>query len=269
MRHRIRELVTYHDLIHNLVVRDLKVRYKHSALGILWSLMNPLLMMLVFTVVFTVMMPNNEIKRFPLFILCALLPWNFFSGAIMGGLSSIVNNGHLIKKVYFSREVLPLSVVLSNLVNFLLSLLIVPIFMLIYHTLPTIWLIWLPVVILIQVIFTLGLVLFLSTVDVYYRDTAMIMEVLMLAWFFMTPIFYPLSILPHYKVVLGLTLDIRRLTYIINPMASIIASYRVIIYSGAPPALDFIARTAVTSLVVLLGGYAVFNRFSPYFGEEV
>jgi len=269
MRHRISELLSYRDLIHNLVVRDLKVRYKHSVLGILWSFMNPLLMMLVFTVVFTVMMPNNGIRNFPFFILCALLPWNFFSGAVMGGIPSIVGNGHLIKKVYFPREALPLSVVLSNLVNFLLALLIVPIFMFIYHTPPTVWLLWMPVVILIQVIFTLGLVLFLSTLDVYYRDTAMIMEVMMLAWFFVTPIFYPLSILPHYKVVLGLTLDIRRLTYIVNPMASIIASYRVILYQGAPPALDFITRTTVTSLVVLFLGYALFSHYSPRFGEEV
>ncbi|MGH2543011.1 MAG: ABC transporter permease, partial [Ardenticatenaceae bacterium] len=111
----------YRDLLYNLTIRDLKVRYKHSVLGILWSLLNPLLMMLVFTFVFTVMQPSS-IPHYYVFLLAGLLPWNFFSGSVVGAASQIVANGHLIKKVYFPREVLPISLVLSNSVNFLLSL---------------------------------------------------------------------------------------------------------------------------------------------------
>ena len=127
----------------------------------------------------------------------------------------------------------------------------------------------LPVVMLIQVIFTVGVALFLSTLNVFYRDTQVIMEVVMLAWFFLTPIFYPITILPQRYTLLGIILDVQRLVYILNPMASLIASYRVILYSGAPPAFDFLSRTFVTALAVALIGYGVFLRYSKFFAEEV
>jgi ABC-type polysaccharide/polyol phosphate export permease len=104
---------------------------------------------------------------------------------------------------------------------------------------------------------------------VFYRDTAMIMEVLMLAWFFLTPVFYPIDVLPQQRLLLGMTLDVRRLVYILNPMASLIATYRVILYQGAPPAGDFFLRTAATSLVILVAGYGFFLRHRKTFAEEV
>jgi len=133
----------------------------------------------------------------------------------------------------------------------------------------TIWALLLPVIVLVQVIFTLGLAFLLSTLNVFYRDTAAIMDVAMLAWFFLTPVFYPITILPHYRTLFGFALDIQRLVYILNPMASIIASYRVILYYGAPPAFDFLARTVVTSLVLLSLGYLVFIRYSKIFAEQL
>jgi ABC-type polysaccharide/polyol phosphate export permease len=132
-----------------------------------------------------------------------------------------------------------------------------------------VWALLLPVVVIIQLIFTLGLAFFLSTLNVFYRDTAAIMDVAMLAWFFLTPVFYPITILPHYRTVFGFALDIQRLAYILNPMASIIASYRVILYHGAPPAFDFLARTAVTSLALLSLGYLVFLRYNKVFAEQL
>lgn len=266
---RLKELIQYRELIRNLVVRDLKVRYKNSVLGFLWSLLNPLMMMVIFTVVFTIMLPNNTIERFPVFVLCALLPWNFFSSSVMTSVHSVVGNAHLIKKVYFPREVLPLSTVLANLVNFLLAMTVLFAMMFLLRTPLTVWTLLLPAIVLIQLIFTLGLALFLSTLNVLYRDTAAIMEVAMLAWFFLTPVFYPITILPHYRTLFGLSLDIQRLAYILNPMASIIASYRVILYHGAPPAFDFLARTVVTSLALLALGYLVFVRYSRIFAEQL
>ncbi len=124
MAARLRELIRYRELIVNLTIRELKARYKSSVLGFFWSLLNPLGMMLVFTVVFTVMQPNNQIEKFPIFLLCGLLPWNFFSAGVMTGANSIVANGNLVKKVYFPREVLPIASVLANLVNFLLALIV-------------------------------------------------------------------------------------------------------------------------------------------------
>ncbi|MSP11741.1 MAG: ABC transporter permease [Chloroflexi bacterium] len=266
---RLSELSHYHELISNLVVRDLKVRYKNSVLGFLWSLVNPMLMMLVFTIVFGIMLSNQDIPNYPVFLLCGILPWNFFSTALSGAIQSIVNNAQLVKKVYFPREVLPISTVLANLVNFLLALLVLFAMMLIFRIPLTIWAILLPVVILIQVIFTLGLGFFLATLNVFYRDTSVIMEVLLLAWFFLTPIFYNVDILPAHRVVLGIDMDIHRLVYILNPIASLVASYRVILYTGAPPAWDFFSRTLITSVVFLVAGYLFFTRFSPMFGEEV
>lgn len=267
---RIRELIEYRDLVRNLVGRDLKVRYKNSFLGFFWSLLNPLAMMVVFTVVFTIMLPNSGLERFPVFVLCALLPWNLFSSSVMTSIHSIVGNAHLIKKVYFPREVLPLSTVLANLVNFLLALIVLFAMMFALRTPLTRWALLLPVIIFIQLIFTLGLAFFLSTVNVFYRDTPMIMDVAMLAWFFLTPVFYPITILPHYyRTPFGFSLDIQRLAYILNPMASLIASYRVILYHGAPPALDFLFRTLVTALAFLVGGYLVFLRYSRVFAEEL
>ncbi len=266
---RLTELVRYRELVINLVIRDLKVRYKNSALGFLWSLLNPLAMMAVFTVVFTFMMPDNAIPKFPVFVLCALLPWNFFRESVMGSIASIVGNSYLIKKVYFPREVLPLSVILSSLVNFLLALIVLFGMLFIFRVRLTRWALLLPLVIFTQLLFTLGLGFMLSTANVFYRDTGMIMDVVMLAWFFVTPIFYHIAILPQHQLLLGFDLNIHRLTYILNPMASLIATYRVILYDGARPALDFFFRTFVTSLLTMIVGYLVFMRYSKVFAEEV
>jgi ABC-type polysaccharide/polyol phosphate export permease len=269
MLKKLAELWRYRELVYNLTVRDLKVRYKNSALGIAWSLLNPLLMMLVFTVVFTVMTGQASLPAYPAFILCGLLPWNFFAASIMGGTNSIVGNSHLIKKVYFPHDTLPLSIVLSSLVNFVIAL---PVFFglaLLLGVHFTGFVLFLPVVILVQIVLTLGVSLFLAAINVFYRDVQQIMEVVILAWFFVTPVFWDVSLLPVSKVVLGIDVPIQRLTYILNPMASIVATYRDILYYGRPIGWDFFLRTIVTALIVLFIGYAVFHRLQGRFAEEV
>lgn len=269
MLRSLREVIRYRELISNLVMRELKARYKNSVLGFFWSLLNPLGMMLVFTFVFTVMWPNNQIANYPIFFLCGFLPWQFFSAGVMTSMTSIIGNSSLVKKVYFPREALPISSVLANLVNFLLALVVLfgALFVTHTHVSPYIWL--LPVVILAQTCFVLGIALILSTLSVFYRDAMMIMDVVMQAWFFLTPVFYSIAILPRSVEVLGFTLDIHRLMYILNPMASLIATYRDLLYWGYRTNLDFFLRTAVTSLVVLVIGYGFFLRYSHRFGEEV
>jgi len=259
MKERILELVQYRELVRNLVIRDIKLRYRNSVLGFVWCLGNPLLMMAVFTVVFTILMPTN-IPKYPVFILCALLPWNYFNTSIMGAIDSIVGNAHLIKKVYFPREVLPLSIVLANLVNFLLALIVLFAMLFAFRVRLTLWALYLPLIIIIQTIFTLGLALIFATLNVFYRDTKIIMEVGMLAWFFLTPIFYRIEdLVPQYA----------RLMYWVNPMASFISWYRIVLYYGTSMEPGFIFRTFVTSVIVLVVGYLVFTRYSPVFGEEV
>ncbi len=263
------ELFRFRDLVYNLVLRELKARYKNSLLGFFWSLLNPLAMMLVFTVVFTVFMPNNSIDKFPLFILCGLLPWQYFTAGVMSSINAVTGNANLVKKVYFPREALPLATVLANLVHFLLALVLLFAAAFLYQVPLSPWIWMLPLVILIQTCFILGLAFILSTLNVFYRDTLMVMDVVILAWFFLTPVFYPIDILPQSQEVLGFTLNVHRLMYILNPMASLISAYRDLLYWGYRTDLDFFLRTALTALVILVFGYWFFVRYSSRFGEEV
>ena len=266
---RLRELWEYRELIRNLVIRDLKIRYRNSVLGIAWSWVNPLLMMLVYTMVFDFLTNRSDSPHFHVSVLCALLPWNFFSASVGGATTSIVGNAHLIKKVYFPREILPISIILSNLVNFVIALPVFFALALASGAPITVWALLLPIPILVQLAFSIGMCLILATLDVFYRDTQIIMEVLMMAWFFVTPIFYPITQVPREATVFGITFNAQLWLRRLNPMASIIASYRDLLYRGEPTGLDFMLRTAATALVVLVVGYLVFLHYSSRFGEEV
>lgn len=257
---RVRELYAYRELVKNLVARDLKLRYRSSVLGFAWCLLNPLLMMVVFTVVFTVMLEDNKIEKFPVFILAGVLAWNLHTTALTTAINSVVGQAALVQKVYFPREVLPIAAVLSNTVNFLLSLTVLFAMIFLYQVQLTNTLLFLPLVLLVQVMFTTGVALFLAALNVFYRDVASIMETLMLAWFFLTPIFYRIEdVFPVYS----------RLMYIVNPPASIIAAYRDILYYGSMTNFDFFSRTVLTSVVVLVLGYAFFVRLSRNFSERL
>lgn len=256
---RLAEVVKYRSLIFNLVIRDLKVRYKNSFLGFLWSLVNPLLMMVVFTFVFTRLL-GSSIPNFQIFVLAGLLPWNWCASSVGGSITAIVGNSNLISKVYFPRELLPVSVVASNMTNFLLALPALFALMVVFHA-PFTWaLVFLPALIVIEAVFLAGLALFLSCLNVFYRDTGVIMEVLLTAWFFVTPIFYRMEdVVPSMK----------DWVYRVNPMASIVSDYHTILYYGSPPGLGFLLRTFLTALGVLVVGYIIFVRFSGRFGEEL
>jgi ABC-type polysaccharide/polyol phosphate export permease len=264
-----REVWKYRSLLHMLVVRDLKTRYRSSALGVAWSFLQPLGMMFVMTFAFSVINRGDpDIKHFSVFVLSGLLAWNFFSAAVVGATGSIIANASLVKKVYFPRVILPVSVVVSSLVNFLLAL---PVFVVVTlvsgHPIQATMLL-LPVVIVIQVVFSVGVSFLLSTLNVFYRDTQFILELTMLALFFLTPIWYdiasarPISVLGQQ---VDLSLWLRRL----NPMASLVNIYQDLMYWGRPTDFDFVLRTALTALVVLFIGYLIFRRYSPRFGEEV
>lgn len=271
---KLHELRQYQYLLRNLVVRDLKARYKSSVLGILWSILNPLFLMLVFTVVFSVM-GGNQIRQYPVFVLVGLIPWNFFSGALTSGTTSITGNSALVKKVYFPRELLPTSALLSNLVNFLFAFAVLVILLYAFGIGLTIHALWVPVLLLTQLIFTLGLCLLLGSLTVFYRDVLMILEVVVLAWFFVTPVFYSLEMFGDSVTLLGLTFNPAQVMRWVNPMASIIDGYRTVLWgtygSGGPVSMNaaYLLRTFITSVIVLIVGYAVFVRLNPLFGEKL
>lgn len=274
-RGQIKELFQHRYLLRNLVVRDLKARYKNSFFGIVWSLLNPLLMMAVYTVLFTVLIPAENIPDYPIFILVALIPWQFFTSTVMGGTNSITNNAPLIKKVYFPRLLLPGATLLSNFVNFLLACIILVVLLYVFGIGLTIHVLWFPAILFTQIVFMYGMIFFLSAMHTFYRDTAMIMEVALLAWFFLTPIFYPFERFSEYAQMAGITFNPARLMRWLNPMASIVDGYRTILWGNVPntgpSAMDPLAliRTFVTALIVLVIGYYFFQRSEYLFGEKL
>ena len=257
------EVWAYRDLLLNLVKRDLSVRYKRSALGIAWSFLTPLLMMLVFAIVFQVVRPL-QVRSYPLFVLAGLLPWYFLTGSLSGAVRSITGNAQLIDKVYFPREILPLAVVLANLVNFLLSLAVFVPLALLLGARFSVWTLALPVVILVQLCLVTGLSLILAALNVFYRDTELVLDVGLTAWFFLTPLFYELELLPNQF----LGIDVWRFVYTLNPMATLVTDYRYILLYQYP-VIRFTLVPAVLGVVVLVAGWYLFRRAAPAFAEEV
>ncbi len=271
----LRESIRYRSLLYNLTKTHLKVRYRNSVLGVLWSLLNPLLMMLVFSIIFGKLMPREDIRQYPVFFLIGLLPWQFFSGGLMSGTVSATNNSPMIKKIYFPRELLPTSAMLTNLVNFGLAFLVLVVFLYASGLGLTIHALWVPVILVTQMLLILGLGMFLSALNVFYRDVLMILDVLLLAMFFMTPIIYPLEWLGTEQTIMGITFEPAVVMRWLNPMASIIDGYRTVLWgtttSAGPVAMDpiYLARTFVTCLIIFIFGYLFFGRLQHLFAEKL
>ena len=273
---RFTELREYGYLLQNLIIRNIKARYKSSTLGILWSLLNPLGLMLVFTVVFSVLSGDNSPRQFPVFVLVGIIPWTFFSGSLMSGSNAIINNSGLIKKVYFPRELLPMATLFSELINFLFGFLVLILFLYLFGLGLTWHALWLIPILLTQLIFSLGLSFFLSAIATFYRDVTMILDVVLQAWFFLTPIFYSFETLfGENSTLLGITFNPTQVMRWVNPMASIIDGYRTVLWgtirSSGPVSMHppFLLRTFVTALVVLVAGYIIFVRAEHKFGEKL
>lgn len=277
VQRKITELIHYRHLLQNLVLRDLKVRYKNSILGVLWTLLNPLLMMGVFGFVFTTAFNNDGIRQYPVFFLVGLIHWNLFSWALLNGTMSIVNNSALIKKVYFPREILPVAAVLSSLVNFGFSFLVLVIFLYVSGIGLTIHALWLIPLLLTQLLLTVGLSLLLGAINVFYRDVVMILDVVMLAWFFLTPVMYPFELFNSFDPIhIGAwSIEPARLMRWLNPMASLIDGYRTVLWgtqaTSGPVSMDvsYLLRTLATALIVFVVGYLVFMRTQRWFGEKL
>lgn len=263
---KVKELYAYRELLFNLVKKELKLRYKNSVLGFFWSLLNPLLMMLIFTFVFAHVF-RLGIKDFPIFLLIGILPWNFFNMALSSATGSVVANSHLVKKVYFPREILPISIVVADLINFLIAMLMLFSFLIIYGYNFYLYLPILLIVILIQTILTVGLSLFLAGINVYFRDIQYIVSVALLALFYATPIIYNIQMVENMNI--ARRFPILLTLYKANPLASLMILYRNVLYETHLPSMKLVGYSALAAVGILLVGYFVFHRLEPAFAEEV
>lgn len=266
---RIRWVVQYRYFLWVFIYRRIRMHYAGAALGALWSVLTPLLMTVVFSIVWLFVFPSHRIAHYPAFLLAGLVPWNYFSGTLSAATASIISERDLVQKVPLPRELLPVGVVISLLPSLLSGLLVYFLLALILRMRITGWVLFVPLVILLEVLFTIGLSFFLATANVFYRDVQEVLNVVLQAWFFLTPIWYPLDTLPRQFTLLGLQIDVWRWVQILNPMASLVAAYRDLLYWGRLTDLAFLLRTGVTVGVVLIAGYLFFLRYSDRFAEEL
>jgi ABC-type polysaccharide/polyol phosphate export permease len=258
MTRAFKELLAYREILLILIWRDLKTRYRGSVLGFLWTFLNPLLLMLIYSLVFSVVM-RMELRAYPIFLFTGLLPWIWFSSAMLGGASSIVESGSLIKRVPFPPQILPAVSVTATLINFLLALPLLLVFMVAWGF-PLSWS-WLalPLPILVQYTFTLGLVIVLSMLTVRYRDLQQLLGNLLTLWFFLTPVIYPTTMVPaRFQGWLML-----------NPMTVIVGSFQDTLYGSQMPSLRSLALVAALAVVVLGAALALSDRVRWGLAEEV
>ena len=261
----LRQVFRYRALVSSLVARELKARYRGSVLGFLWTFANPLLLLGIYTFVFTVMMPGSRagtrIEPYAVFLLCGILPWTWFQTSVLESCTVLVAGGNLIRKVLFPAEILPIVTVLTGLVNFGFSLIILAGFLAYYARPVSIGEIaWLPLIVLVQLTFTLGLALLLSSLTVHFRDLRDLVGNLMTLWFWGTPIIYSVSEVPErFRWLLAL-----------NPLTHLAVAYQNVLFLDGPfEAWPSLLWLGAASLALLTVAYFVFDRLRDTLAEEV
>lgn len=254
-----KEIYEYRQMIASLVRKDLRGRYKGSVLGFMWTFINPLLQLLVYTLVFSVIM-RQGIEDYYLYLFVALIPWIFFSAGITGGAVSIIQQNDLIKKIYFPREVIPISYVVSGFVNMLLSFVVVIAVVYISGRRPPILaLLCLPVIMIVEFLLTMGIAMITSAVTVYFRDLEYILGIISMAWFYLTPVVYGVDLVPEKYLQL----------FHLNPMTSVVIAYRDILYSEQVPDLSTLLEAFILGVLFLIIGTFVFSKLKRHFAEEL
>ena len=255
-----KELWHYRELLYFLTWRDVKVRYKQTVLGAAWAIIQPLSMMLVFSLFFgrLAKIPSDGIP-YPLFTFCALIPWQLFAHSLTESSNSLVGNQHLITKIYFPRLVIPISAVLAGVVDFLIAFVILLLMMLYYGVSPGWAVITLPGFVLLTIITALGVGLWLSALNVKYRDVRYTMSFLVQFWLFATPVAYSSNLIPEkWRIVYGL-----------NPMAGVVEGFRWALLGNAPPSGRMLWVSIGVVIVVLVGGLYYFRRMEQEFADIV
>ena len=254
----VKNLYQYRELLKSNVKKEIRGKYKGSFLGVLWSFVNPLLQVLVYAIVFPYIM-RVKTDNYLEYLIIGIIPWTFFTTVISQGIITIRMNSGIIKKVYFPREILPISVAASGLVNFLISCIIILLFC-IFGGIGVSWhLILLPVIAIIQFVFTLGLVFALCAINIYIKDTEYIVQFIVNMLFYATPILYPVTLFPA---------GIRWILYL-NPMTSIVEFYRDIFMYHTWPNISSLLLLVLSSLVIFFIGLLIFRKLEKRFAEEV
>jgi ABC-type polysaccharide/polyol phosphate export permease len=255
----ISDLVRHRDLLLLLVQKELKLKYKGTVLGVFWSLLNPLLLMAVYAIVFSVVV-RYPVRNFPIFLLSGLLPWTAFSTTLATASTCIINNSNLVRRIRFPVEMLPVTVVIANLVNMALGFLLLIGFVIGYHQAVGLSLLSLPVLVLLQLMFSLGVAMALSALTVYFRDLVHLVSIGVMVWFFATPVLYPLSIFQGKQVYSVLRL---------NPMAWLMDGYQRVWHAAAWPDGGYTLAFAAVSVLALVLGWWIFHASARRFAEEV
>ncbi len=260
MLHHLRRLYQYRDLLLAWTQREIRVRYKQSVMGGLWAILQPLALMIIFTLVFSLLarVPSDGVP-YPVFSYCALLFWTFFASSLSFAVPSLVNNMNLVTKIYFPREILPAASVGAAFFDLCIASLIFGGLMLVYHIPLTATVLWVPLLLLLQIILTLGVVLFLSATNVFFRDVRFVLPLLTQVWMYSSPVIYSTTLIPQpYRDL-----------YMLNPMAGLIDSYRRVVLLGQPPVLRYVALSAVVAILLFVGGYAYFKRSEAAFADMI
>lgn len=251
-------ITTHKYLLQQLIQREVKARYKQSIIGYFWVVLNPIAQMLVYTFVFSMVFKFPTTVPYPLFLFSALLPWTLLQGVIITATNSLVVNDVLIKKVAFPREIIPYSVIFAKMIDFLFSSLMFLALMLFYGiSFSSMSLLFIPLF-LIQCILMAGISLAFSTFNLFYRDIQYLANLLLMIWMYLTPVVYPLSLVPEKYVAL----------YKLNPMVGLVEGYRAVLF-GTPFDISTIYWPAAISTVIFILGYSIFKRSEKVFADIV
>lgn len=255
---QLKEVFTYKEMLLSNVKKDLRSRYRGSFLGFLWTFINPLMQLVIYSLVFPHLLKMQE-ENYPMFVFTGLLPWIYFTSSVQISTTSVVGNGNLIKKIYFPRMVIPVGISLTGLVNYLFGLAIVFPALLFTGIKPTFCMLFLPVIMAAQFLFTTGFCLMLSAMYVFFRDLEHIVSIVTMAWFYLTPIVFSMEIFPE---------NLRNVLEL-NPMTGFVTAYRgVLMYGEMPSVSGFFFVSIVSAAVFFLGAF-IFSKLQKTFAEEL